>query len=52
MDVVFAIFMFLCYIALFATMIVAAAAHNWFAFVGWLLAWIFATVAAVVAANK
>lgn len=52
MDIFFGILLCLCYAALFVVMIFAAAAHNWFAFVGWLLAWLLATILAAVTISQ
>ena len=44
MRVFLVILMFLGIIALFVTMIVAAAMHSWFAFVGYFLAWVISLI--------
>lgn len=43
-NILVAILLFICYVALFVAMIIAASIHSWFAFVGWFLAWLFVTI--------
>ncbi len=47
MEVLFVIFVVMCYLTLFGMMIAAAAMHMWFAFAGWLVAWFLATLIAI-----